>query len=190
MSTEILERIASAGPNGIKKTDLKKIFGKNSDAVLEDLIDNEYVFVEKKGVAHFVWTRDNYISYLSQNDPKFKLTFNMVIAISHSVAKVNEHSNSLAKLVAKMSIHNSTNPDNAFKMEFDRCVAESSTSIGWTPFSQIRKKVCESQSISTENFYTLAADLVERHREKYELSSGGEEGVVVRGLVHGFVRNV
>ncbi|MGI0082091.1 MAG: hypothetical protein ACREAG_02135 [Nitrosopumilaceae archaeon] len=189
MSAEILERVASAGPNGIKKTDLKKI-GKNSDVVLQDLIDNEYVFVEKKGVAHFVWTRDNYILHLSQNDPKFKLIFNMVMAISHSVAKVNEHSNNLAKLVTKMSMHNSTNSDHAFKMEFDRCLAESSTSIGWTPFSQIRKKFCGSQNISTENFYTLAADLVERHREKYELSSGGEEGVIVRGLVHGFVRNV
>jgi hypothetical protein len=26
------------------------------------------------------------------------------------------------------------------------------------------------------------------HQDKYELSTGGQEGVMVRGLLHGFVR--
>ncbi|TLX65631.1 MAG: hypothetical protein E6L02_07905 [Thaumarchaeota archaeon] len=69
-------------------------------------------------------------------------------------------------------------------------MTESSTSIGWAPFSEIRKKICESKKLSTENFYTMATNLVERHREKYEVSSGGQEGIIMRGLVHGYVRNV
>ncbi|TLX65999.1 MAG: hypothetical protein E6L02_06805, partial [Thaumarchaeota archaeon] len=67
MIEEVLERILSAGINGIKKAELKKTFGKNCDNILQNLIEKEQIFVEKKGVAYFVWTRDNYILHLSQN---------------------------------------------------------------------------------------------------------------------------
>ncbi len=190
MSKEILGRIASAGLNDIKKAELKKTFGKDCDDILQNLIDKEQVFVKKKGVAYFVWTRDNYILHLSQNDPKFKIVLNMVMGISHSVAKVKEHTNNIREEVTRISQQNMVNPKSDFKAEFDRRMIESSTSIGWAPFSEIRKKICESKKISTENFYSMATDLVKRHREKYEVSSGGHEGIIMRGLVHGYVRNV
>ena len=190
MIGKILERISSTGLNGIKKAELKKTFGKDCDTILQDLKDKEQIFVEKKGTAYFVWTRDNYILYLSQNDPKFKIVFNMFMEINHSVAQVNERINKTGYTLNGISQQNMMNLESDFKVEFDRRLTESSTSIGWTSFSEIRKKICESKKISTENFYAMVSDLVEKHREKYELSSGGQEGILMRGLVHGYVRNV
>jgi len=187
MSEEVLERIVSAGLNGIKKAELKKTFGKKCDYILQNLIDAEQIFVEKKGVAYFVWTRDNYVSYLSQNDPKCKIVLSMAKGKSHSAAK---YANNIGERVNKTPQQNIVGQDNEFKAEFDRRLTESSTSIGWAPFSDIRKKICDSKKISPENFYSMAAELVERHKERYEISSGGQEGIVMRGLVHGYVRNV
>ena len=36
----------------------------------------------------------------------------------------------------------------------------------------------------------LARDLIDKNGARYEVSSGGQEGIIVRGLVHGYVRNV
>ncbi len=175
MSEEILERLSYVGINGIKKAELKKTFGKKCDDILKNLIDSEQIFVEKKGTAYFVWTRNNYISYLSKNDPKCKIVLGTSIEKNHTVTK--EHQNVVGQ-------------ENEFKAEFDRRLIESSTSIGWAPFSDIRKKICDSKKISAENFYSMASELVEKHRERYEISSGGQEGIIMRGLVHGYVRNV
>jgi hypothetical protein len=190
MSEEVLERISSAGLNGIKKAELKKTFGKKCDDILQNLINSEQIFVEKKGVAYFVWTRNNYISYLSQNDPKCKIVLSMTKEKSHSAAKVKEYATNISKTANKIPQQNIVGQENEFKAEFDRRLTESSTSIGWAPFSDIRKKICDSKKISTENFYSMAAELVERHKERYEVSSGGQEGIIMRGLVHGYVRNV
>lgn len=190
MIEEVLEGISSAGLNGIKKAELKKTFGKDCDNILQNLIDKEQIFVEKKGVAYFVWTQDNYILHLSKNDPKIKSVLKMVMGKSHSAPKVKEHANKVTDSATLISQQNMANPESDFKAEFDKHLTETSMSIGWTPFSEIRKKTCESKKISPENFYTMATDLVERHREKYEVSSGGQEGIIMRGLVHGYVRNV
>ncbi len=189
MSEEILEIISSAGLNGIKKAELKKTFGKKCDNILQNLIDSEQIFVEKKGVAYFAWTRNNYISYLSQNDPKCKIVLGMSMGKSHTVTKVKEYPKNL-ETINKIPRQNVAGHESEFKAEFDRRLTESSTSIGWAPFSDIRKKICDSKKISTENFYSMATELVERHKERYEISSGGQEGIVMRGLVHGYVRNV
>lgn len=75
-----------------------------------------------------------------------------------------------------------------FKMEFDRTITEIPTSIGWVELATIRERVCDKYSISKQNFYSLASELFDQFNDSYELSSGGNEGVTVRGLVHGFVR--
>ncbi len=75
-----------------------------------------------------------------------------------------------------------------FRMEIDRVIAAIPTSIGWVELAAIRERVCSKYSISKENFYVLASQLFEQFNNNYELSSGGNEGVIVRGLVHGFVR--
>jgi hypothetical protein len=180
MSKDILEKVAAAGIDGIKRIELKRIFGKNCDDLLLSLQENGNIFVEKKGNVYFVWTRENYVSYLKQSDPKFKLLLDAV---------PKQTGTELENVERTIQNQNSDNYDR-FKMEFDKCLTESSTSIGWTSFSQIRQKICESQRLSKEHFYTLASSLVEKHRENYEISSGGQEGILMRGLVHGFVRNI
>ena len=106
------------------------------------------------------------------------------------MAKVNECANNIGDRVNKIQQQNVAGQEIDFKAEFDRRLTESSTSIGWAPFSDIRKKICDSKKISSENFYSMAAELVERHKERYEVSSGGQEGIIMRGLVHGYVRNI
>ena len=77
-----------------------------------------------------------------------------------------------------------------FKMEFDRTIAERSTSIGWIELAEIRSRICEKYGISKNTFYSLVSQLLDTYDEIYELSSGGSEGVMVRGLVHGFIRRI
>ena len=85
--------------------------------------------------------------------------------------------------------HNGNNVTfDQFKMEFDRTLAEIPTPIGWVELAMIRERVCGKYSMSKQNFYSLASQLFDQFNNRYELSSGGNEGVIVRGLVHGFVR--
>jgi hypothetical protein len=186
---EILGTIESSGITGIKKTDLKKTFGKDCESILEELKAKEQIFVEKKGVAYFIWTKENYIQHLTQNDPKFKLMLNMLVGVSQSIAKVKAHAETLEEELEKSSTLTVSKNDD-FEGVFNSSLNESSTSIGWVPFAKIREKVCETQNLSKDKFYQMASNLIENHRDRYEISSGGQEGIVMRGLVHGYVRNI
>jgi ABC-type transporter Mla subunit MlaD len=77
-----------------------------------------------------------------------------------------------------------------FRIDFDRMLAESSSSIGWVELASIRERMCRRYNISAHEFYTLVSQLIEHFNSRYELSSGGQEGIVIRGLIHGFVRRV
>jgi hypothetical protein len=181
MVEEILQVVDSAGVRGIKKADLKKTCGKDCEEILEKLKNEEKIFIEKKGAAYFAWTKDNYILHLTENDPKFKLMLNMVADVNHSIARLKEQTH---------MPHQESLESVDFETLFKKCMNEAGTSVGWASFSKIREKLCQTQNLSKEKFYTLVTDLIEKHREKYEISSGGQEGVVIRGLVHGYVRNV
>ncbi len=187
MEDEILKKISSSGLNGIKRIEIKRTFGKNCENVLENLIEKQQVFVEKKGNTYFVWTKENCISQITQDDPKFKLASSKATKLKYAKSETTNHIHDVQNTI---NVPHQINPNIDFKIEFNKCLTESSTSIGWMPFSQIRKKICESKHISSDHFYTLASELVEKHRENYEISSGGKEGIMMRGLVHGFVRNV
>jgi hypothetical protein len=80
-----------------------------------------------------------------------------------------------------MSVHD-------FKEEFDVAMSNSGSSIGWIELANLRNKICDSCNISSDEFYRLVGELTSMHQDKYELSTGGREGVMVRGLLHGFVR--
>ncbi len=190
MIEDIFHQVESAGVVGIKKADLKKAFGKECDEILERLAKEERIFIEKKGVAYFVWTRENYIFHLTENDSKFKLILNMLIGVSQSVARLKDQTQNLRKEMEQILLQENSHQNIEFEDLFNKCLREQGTSIGWTPFSKIREKICQSNDLSKEKFYLLASDLVERHHDKYEVSSGGQEGIVIRGMVHGFVRNV
>jgi hypothetical protein len=190
MMEDILHSIESAGVDGIRKADLRKTHGKGCEEALEKLKSEEKIFVEKKGVTYFVWAKDNYILHLTENDPKFKLMFNMVIDVSQSLDRLKGQTHTLRQEMEDIALQDNSSTIIDFETEFNKCMSEAGTSVGWAPFSKIRETVCQTQNLSKEKFYIFAANLIEKNRDRYEISSGGQEGVVIRGLVHGYVRNV
>jgi len=179
MNSQILEKVEASGVCGIKKAELKKIFGTECDSSLEALAKEEKIIVDNKGIAHYVWSKDNYLSHISQNYPKFRIMSRFVKNLENSVTQMR---NDLTKTPG-------AGPGVDFQTHFDRCITEMSSSLGWVPFSGIRQKICESLNISTEKFYSLASSLVESN-QKYEVSTGGQEGIHVRGMLHGYVRKL
>ncbi|MEM2759709.1 MAG: hypothetical protein QXW73_02830 [Nitrososphaerales archaeon] len=101
-------------------------------------------------------------------------------ATMQPLPKVNENGNGNGH-ATKLTL-------DQFKMEFDRTLTEIPTSIGWVELAMVRERICDKYDISKQNFYSLASQLFDQFNNRYELSSGGNEGVMVRGLVHGFVR--
>ena len=75
-----------------------------------------------------------------------------------------------------------------FKVKFDVALATLGSSIGWIELAKIRNNMCDSCNIFSDEFYGLVSELTSKHQDRYELSTGGGEGVMVRGILHGFVR--
>jgi hypothetical protein len=225
MSAEekLVNRILSAGSAGVKKTDLRKEF-EDIDTVLEKVISNGDIFVDKRANAYYCFHKSHYIQSLLNSDPRFKLTYDMIKSLDESVSISNKeltrtletlanNISNLARFVLEakndqqlslqhqmlardvpiaagggalqqsrtMSIHD-------FKEEFDIALANSGSSIGWIELAKIRNELCDRYNISADEFYRLVAELTSMNQDKYELSTGGGEGVMVRGILHGFVR--
>jgi hypothetical protein len=180
MNSQILEKVEASGVCGIKKAELKKIFGSDFESSLNELLQEDKIIVDNKGVAHYVWSKENYVSHISQNDPKFKILSKIVKNLENSVNQLKNDS----------AANNSNNATYDFQNHFDNAITNLSTSLGWVPFSSIRQQVCESRNISTEKFYSLTSSLIEENPSRYEISTGGQEGIQVRGLLHGYVRRL
>ncbi len=182
----LYEVVSSSGISGIKKTELRKEFGKECESEIEKLVGSDKIIVDHKGIAHFVWTKENYLSHLSKNDPKYKIIFNKV----KELEKKLENAKNLT--LNTSSQHNKTNTNNlsGFKECFNRIMQESSSSIGWTSFSELRTKVCNLMGLDKDTFYDLATELVKSSPDNYEISTGGTEGITTRGLLHGYVRRL
>jgi hypothetical protein len=211
MSAEqrIVQRITSAGTAGIKKTDLRKEFqDMEFDVIIERFVTSGDIFIDKKGTAYYCWHKDYYLQNLLNTDPKFRLVYE---AIMHLELSVNKTSDGLAKTLETLynSVKNSEksastrNPDDIsqghtndepimqldrFRNEFDIAIANNSSSIGWVELSKVRYEICNKHNISNEEFYSFVEQLTNLYHDKYELSTGGYEGLTVRGLLHGFVR--
>jgi hypothetical protein len=215
---KLVNKIVSVGSAGIKKTDLRREFGDidtllenlirrgdilvdkranayfcfhishyiqsllNSDPRFKltyELIKSldESVSRSSKDLEHTVQTLANNISNLGRvvlemkNDKESWLKQQM---LSRDVPIGRAQ-------MGRMSIHH-------FKEEFDVALANLGSSIGWIELANIRNRMCDSCNISSDEFYRLVAELTSMHQDKYELSTGGREGVMVRGLLHGFVR--
>jgi hypothetical protein len=211
---DIFDTINSFGSVGIKKTDLKKKHSiENFENLLNELIHEEKIYISKKGSFIYCWQKTFFLDYLLNSDPKFNYLCKYVNTIQE---KINNYSDSIFKYVEnidcdliniKNSLNNienkindikvkqiktenprSTVPLDIFKDHFDRVLIEKSTSIGWVELSSIKNEICQICDISDTEFYNYVSDLTDLHPEKYELSSGGYEGVILRGIVHGFVR--
>jgi hypothetical protein len=218
MSAEekLVARILSAGSAGVKKTDLRKELG-DIDSVLENAISNGDIFVDKRSGAYYCWHKSCYVQSLLNSDPRFKLTYDMIRSLENTVSSSNkEISNAiqvlannvsnLARLVMEMKSEQSLKAMSfseaaksiaaadplmsihEFKKQFDVALANSSSSIGWVELGKIRNELCDKCSLSADEFYKLVEEMIGQNQDRYELSTGGGEGVMVRGLLHGFVR--
>ena len=210
----IYEDINSFGSVGIKKSELKKRFTEDTlEENLAQLIAQDKICVSKKGTYIYCWGKNFYLEYLLSSDIKFKYLYDSIIGIQN---KLNNYSDSIFKYVEKIdcelsevkssfirieekigtlktdmsnsSENNSIINLDEFKEQFDSTIAEKSSSIGWLELSSIKDELCNKCNITNTEFYSLVSDLIESYPEKYELSSGGYEGVVLRGIIHGFVR--
>jgi len=204
----VVKRILSAGSAGVKKTDLRKELGGDIDTVLEKAVSRGEVFVDKKASAYYCFHRDHYVQSLLNSDPRFRLTYDMLKSIEESVSTLAKNVSHLARVMLEMKneqqsslfqqqLANSGAASAAprrtmnvydFKKEFDVALANSTSSIGWVELAKLRNELCDKCGLSSDEFYRLVEELTNQNQEKYELSTGGGEGVMVRGLLHGFVR--
>jgi hypothetical protein len=198
MSSEelVLEKILSTGTTGIKKSDLKKEFTAfDLDKTLENLVNDGKVCIDKKGAAYYCWTAEVYLKHLYSVDPKFRILIERMKLIER---KLDIHSNSVKDalnglielLKTEGADHNAlVNLDN-FKIEFDTILSKSNSSIGWIELGQVRNELTQKFELSKNEFYELVEQLVNAYHNEYELSTGGNEGVILRGLLHGYVRGI
>jgi hypothetical protein len=211
---KLVKRILSAGSAGVKKTDLRKELG-DVEAALEKVISRGEVFVDKRAGAYYCFHKTHYIQSLLNSDPRFKLTFDLIQSLQTSnkelartVETLANNISNLARFVLEIkndqqsSLHQQmlatdvpipAAPRRAmsvhdFKEEFDVALANSGSSIGWVELAKLRNELCDRCNITADEFYRLVGELTSMHQDRYELSTGGGEGVMVRGLLHGFVR--
>ena len=83
---------------------------------------------------------------------------------------------------------NSTLDLESFKIEFDEFLTKINNSIGWVELSRARGEITSKHTMSQREFYDFVDQLINKYQDEYELSTGGEEGIVVRGLLHGYIR--
>ena len=212
MSAEekLTQRIILSGSAGVKKTDLRKEFAEQDiDTFLEKAITQGDICVDKKGAAYYCWHREHYLQSLLNSDAKFRIIYDAIKSLERSInntsdalAKSLESStNNIILSLSKLSKENigasiderglSTGIKmqlEQFKTDFDKSVSNYANSIGWVEFGKIRNELCTRYDISHEQFYHLVEQLINKYDKKYELSTGGYEGLTIRGLVHGFVR--
>jgi hypothetical protein len=204
---KVVKMIISAGSAGVKRTDLRRELGADIDTVLEKAVNRGEVFVDKKASAYYCFHRDHYVQSLLNSDPRFRLTYDMLKSIEESVSTIAKNVSHLARVMLEMkneqqsSLYQQQLANSAasaaprrtmnvydFKNEFDVALANSTSSVGWVELAKLRNELCDKCGLSSDEFYRLVEELMNQNQDKYELSSGGSEGVMVRGLLHGFVR--
>ena len=202
----VIKRIQSVGSAGIKKTDLRKEFGE-IDSVLEEIISRGEIFADKRAGAYYCWHRESYVQSLLNSDPRFKLNYEMLKSIEETVGTLASNISNLSRYVLEMkneqqsslyqqqlATSSSSTPRRStlsvsdFKKEFDVGLANSASSIGWVELATLRNQLCDNLGLSSDEFYRLVEEVISQNQNRYELSTGGGEGVMVRGLLHGFVR--
>ena len=211
LEEKIFDKIFSSGVSGLKKTDLSKEFASvNLDNILNTWIKENKIIISKKGSTNYCWHKDSYYQYLLDSDTKFKYTFELLKEMSTSFNKlstsIDKHveklegkmmvlmDSILATATNKHTFENSiANPQKVinlqnFSEDFDLTICKYSDSIGWVPLATLRNDLSNKYEISEKEFYDIAEQLVNENRSKYELSTGGNEGIMIRGLVYGYVR--
>jgi hypothetical protein len=212
-SNEIVDRISQAGEKGVRKTELKKEFQNSPfEDEIESLIGNGDIVMDKKGTAYYLWRSDDYMKYMLTTDTKFRLLYNKIEEMkvqlkdrfenggyfrdtddSKSIYNYDSRSfeswNNSVKYPAKIDQISNFDNDN-FRKEFDSVLKKCSGSSGWVLLSRVREEMERKYNLRQEDFYSLVKEITDREYDTYELSSGGTEGITIRGLLHGFVRYI
>jgi hypothetical protein len=215
---KIVATIEAKGIEGIKKTDLRREFQEveELDSILQELVRTHEIFIEKKGNSFYCWHKNHYLQKLLNTDQKFSLLYTLMNSVQNSVNSRFESLNVSLDTVTKQvrgiteeikilasSGQRDIGPNtpmsqeqdkpieinyDKFQEQLDQALASASTSIGWIELCNLRKDLCSRMNISREQFYHSFEEVVSNNYDKYELSTGGEEGIQLRGMVHGFVR--
>lgn len=215
---KLVNRIFSFGSAGIKKTDLRRELGDidtplenliSKGDIFVDKRANAYFCFHK---SHYIQSLLNSDPRFKLTYEMIKSVNESVSSSSKDLVRTIEtianNISNLASVVLEMKndqqswlaqqmltrdvpitgVQMGTMSVHDFKEEFDVALANSGSSVGWIELANIRNKICDSCNISSDEFYRLVGELTTMHQDKYELSTGGREGVMVRGLLHGFVR--
>src|SRR5215469_12752565 len=120
---QVIERIYSAGQVGINKDDLRKEFAQPEiDTLLQKLTSDGQIFIDKKGTAYYCWVKENYLEYLLNSDPRFRLTQEAIHSLEQSI---HENTDRLAVALDAMGARTSkstvqTAKDETFTSEGTR----------------------------------------------------------------------
>jgi hypothetical protein len=206
-----MHKISLSGRNGIKRTEIRKEFQSiDLDEVVESLLKKGEVVMDKKGTAYYFWQADNYLQYLLMTDTKFRLLYDTVEETKRLVEdKIRQNpiptpadstkspSNNTEAAFEVATDKFASVPERVeeiifdkdiFRQEFDSALRRNPSSSGWVLLSRIREEMGKRYNIGQEEFYSLVENVTNKEYNTYELSSGGSEGITVRGLLHGFVR--
>jgi hypothetical protein len=215
---KIVSSIEAKGIEGIKKAELRREFQdvEELDSILQELVRTQEIFIERKSNSFYCWHKNNYLQKLLSTDQKFSLLYNVMNSMQDSLntrfdsfnARLDTVTKQVREMTEEIKVLASSgqrdigvndlmpeeqikltmiNYDN-FKEQFDQALSSASSSIGWVELCNLRKNLCLKMNISREQFYHSFEEVVSNNCDKYELSTGGEEGIQLRGMVHGFVR--
>jgi hypothetical protein len=161
--------------------------------------------LDKKGTAYYLWQGENYLQYLLMTDTRFRLLYDTIEETKRLVEnRIRQPSDSTKSPSNNTEaqfedatdrfgsvperLEEITFDKEMFRQEFDNALRRNPSSSGWVLLSRIREEMGKKCNIGQEEFYTLVENITNKEYNTYELSSGGSEGIMVRGLLHGFVR--
>ena len=142
MNSQILEKVEKSVVCGIKKAELKKLFGTDCETSLDELAKADKVIVDNKGVAHYVWSKDNYLSHVSQNDPKFKILSRLVTNLENKISQMQPVQ--IPQNIADFQIHFDRKFDSDDLLIKDQCLCDSILFQKFSPISDLF--VCKRKS--------------------------------------------
>lgn len=197
-----MHRISLSGRNGIKRTEIKKEFQHMPvDEIVESLLETNEVVMDKKGTAFCLWEAENYLQYILTTDTKFRLLYRkieelkailegnldqrMITPVSLATGYTSQYA--LDRLDLFQDRRVAIDKDQ-FERDFRLVLQHNSTTSGWVSLLKIREEMNAKYRVTREDFYSLVEEIANKDYETYELSSGGSEGIILRGLLHGFIR--
>lgn len=199
-----MHRISLSGRNGIKRTEIKKEFQHMPvDEIVESLLETRKLVMDKKGTAFYLWEAENYLQHILTTDTKFGILYRKIEEL-----KVILESNVEQRMITPVSLargytsqyvldrparnlfqdHRVAIDKDQFERDFRLILQHNSSTSGWVSLLKIREEMSEKYGVTREDFYSLVEEIANRDYETYELSSGGSEGITLRGLLHGFIR--